>query len=138
MFTLSMSGGALKFVVTRYNNQYQYDETGSFMHPNLSDGKWHHIALTSDFHKTTYSTITTNLYVDGQAVDVTTEDANIFTEGETSSNSYGSGTKFVMGGEIDLYFSKLNATNMSVDNFRVYDTRKLSAEEIRQIYEAEK
>lgn len=138
MFTLSMSGGALKFVVTRYNNQYQYDETGSFMHPNLSDGKWHHIALTSDFHKTTYGTITTNLYVDGQAVDVTTEDANIFTEGETSNNSYGSGTKFVMGGEIDLYFSKLNATNMSVDNFRVYDTRKLSAEEIKQIYEAEK
>ena len=138
MFTLSMSGGALKFVVTRYNNQYQYDETGSFMHPDLSDGKWHHIALTSDFHKTTYSTITTNLYVDGQAVDVTTEDANIFTEGETSNNSYGSGTKFVMGGEIDLYFSKLNATNMSVDNFRVYDTRKLSAEEIKQIYEAEK
>ena len=138
MFTLSMSGGALKFIVTRYNNQYQYDGTGTFMHPNLSDGKWHHIVLTSDFNKTTYATITTNLYVDGQPVDVVTEYANPFTEGETGDNSYGSGTKFVMGGEIDLYSSKLNATNMSVDNFRVYDTRQLSAEEIKQIYEAEK
>ena len=138
MFTLSMSGGALKFIVTRYNNVYNYSATGSFMHPTLNDGQWHHIALTSDFHKTTYSTITTNLYVDGQAVDVITEGANIFTEGETSDNSYGSGTKFVMGGEIDLYNQTLNGTNMSVDNFRVYDTRKLSAKEIKQIYEAEK
>lgn len=138
MFTLSMSGGALKFIVTRYNNVYNYSTTGSFMHPTLNDGQWHHIALTSDFHKTTYSTITTNLYVDGQAVDVITEGANIFTEGETSDNSYGSGTKFVMGGEIDLYNQTLNGTNMSVDNFRVYDTRKLSAKEIKQIYEAEK
>ena len=138
MFTLSMSGGALKFIVTRYNNVYNYSTTGSFMHPTLNDGQWHHIALTSDFHKTTYSTITTNLYVDGQAVDVITEGANIFTEGETSDNSYGSGTKFVMGGEIDLYNQTLNGTNISVDNFRVYDTRKLSAKEIKQIYEAEK
>lgn len=138
MFTLSMSGGALKFIVTRYNNVYNYSTTGSFMHPTLNDGQWHHIALTSDFHKTTYSTITTNLYVDGQAVDVITEGANIFTEGETSDNSYGSGTKFVMGGEIDLYNQTLNGTNMSVDNIRVYDTRKLSAKEIKQIYEAEK
>lgn len=43
-----------------------------------------------------------------------------------------------MGGEIDLYNQTLNGTNMSVDNFRVYDTRKLSAKEIKQIYEAEK
>ncbi len=137
MFTLSMKDGALKFVVTLYNNGYQYAKTGTFTHPTLTDSKWHHIALTSDFNETTYSTITTNLYVDGQLVDVVTEDANVFTEGETSSNSYGSGVKFVMGGSIKLSNSNtLNGTNMAVDNFRVYDTRRLSATEIKSIYDA--
>lgn len=136
MFTLSMMDGALKFIVTLYNNNYQYSKTGTFMHPTLTDGKWHHVALTSDFNKTTYATITTNLYVDGQLVDVVTEDANPFTEGETGSNSYGSGIKFVLGGSGKLYTSTLNGTNMTVDNFRVYDTRRLSAAEIKSIYDA--
>lgn len=138
MFTLSMNGGDLKFIVTRYNNNYNYNSTGSFMHPSLSDGQWHHIVLTSDFNKTTYSVITTTLYVDGQAVDVITENANYFTEGETSNNSYGSGVKFILGGEIELYSSVLNATNMSIDNFRVYDTRLLTPEEVKMIYDTER
>lgn len=136
MFTLSMKDGALKFVVTLYNNNYQYTKTGTFMHPTLTDSKWHHIALTSDFNKTTYATITTNLYVDGQLVDVVTEDANPFSEAETSGNSYGSGIKFIMGGSAKLYTNTLNGTNMTVDNFRVYDTRRLSAAEIKSIYDA--
>lgn len=137
MFTLSMSGGQLKFIVTRYNNGYQYGNEGTFMHPTLTDGKWHHIALTSDFNRTTYATITTTLYVDGQAVDVITEYANPFSEAEVGSNSYGSGTKFIMGGDVQLSHStKLNGTNMSVDNFRVYDTRRLTADEIKSIYNA--
>lgn len=137
MFTLSMDGGQLKFLVTRYNNGYQYANKGTFMHPTLTDGKWHHIALASDFNKTTYATITTTLYVDGQAVDVITEDANPFSEAESGSNSYGSGTKFVMGGSVKLSNSKtLNATNMAIDNFRVYDTRKLTEEEVKSIYNA--
>ena len=138
MFTLSMNGGDLKFIVTRYNNNYNYNSTGSFMHPSLSDGQWHHIVLTSDFNKTTYSVITTTLYVDGQAVDVITENANYFTDGETSNNSYGSGVKFILGGEIELYRSVLNATNMSIDNFRVYDTRLLTPEEVKMIYDTER
>lgn len=137
MFTFSMKNGALKFVVTLYNNGYQYAKTGTFMHPTLTDGKWHHVALTSDFNKTTYATITTNLYVDGQLVDVVTEDANPFSEAETSGNSYGSGTKFIMGGSVKLSNSNtLNGTNMAVDNFCVYDTRHLSASEIKSIYDA--
>lgn len=137
MFTLSMKDGALKFIVTLYNNGYQYAKTGTFMHPTLTDGKWHHVVLTSDFNKTTYAIITTNLYVDGQLVDVVTEDANPFSEAETSGNSYGSGTKFIMGGSIKLSNSNtLNGTNMAVDNFRVYDTRRLSAAEIKSIYDA--
>lgn len=138
MFTLSMDENMLKFIVTRYNNNYKYTSTGTFMHSSLNDGKWHHIVLTSDFNKTTYATITTTLYVDGQAVDVITEYANPFTEGDTSDNSYGSGVKFVLGGEIKLYNSVLNATNMSVDNFRVYDSRRLTADEVKAIYNAEK
>lgn len=137
MFTLSMSGGQLKFIVTRYNNGYQYGNEGTFMHPTLTDGKWHHIALTSDFNKTAYATITTTLYVDGQAVDVITEYANPFSEAEVGSNSYGSGIKFVMGGSIKLSNSNtLNGTNMTIDNFRVYDTRRLTGEEVKSIYDA--
>lgn len=137
MFTLSMSGGQLKFIVTRHNNGYQYGNEGTFMHPTLTDGKWHHIALTSDFNKTAYATITTTLYVDGQAVDVITEYANPFSEAEVGSNSYGSGIKFVMGGSIKLSNSNtLNGTNMTIDNFRVYDTRRLTGEEVKSIYDA--
>lgn len=137
MFTLSMSGGQLKFIVTRHNNGYQYGNEGTFMHPTLTDGKWHHIALTSDFNKTAYATITTTLYVDGQAVDVITEYANPFSEAEVGNNSYGSGVKFVMGGSIKLSNSNtLNGTNMTIDNFRVYDTRRLTGEEVKSIYDA--
>lgn len=137
IFTLSMSGGSLKFVVTRYNNGYQYASTGTFMHPSLTDGKWHHIALTSDFNKTTYAKITTTLYVDGQSVDVITEYANPFSEAESGEATYGSGTKFIMGGSIKLSNSNtLSGTNMSVDNLRVYDTRRLTATEIKSIYNA--
>jgi hypothetical protein len=137
MFTLSMSGGQLKFVVTRYDNGYQYAKTGAFSHPALSDGKWHHIALTSDFNKTSYANITTSLYVDGQLVDTITEYANPYSEAEVDKASYGTGTKFVMGGSVKLNNSlTLNGVNMSIDNFRVYASRRLSAQEIKEIYKA--
>lgn len=138
MFTASMSEGRLKFIVTRYNNVYEYAKTGTFVHPTLTDGKWHHIALASDFNDTTYSTITTTLYVDGQTVDVVTEDANVFGEAAGSSQaSYGTGIKFIMGGNVKMSSSRtLTGTNMTVDNLRVYDTRKLSPDEIMSIYNA--
>lgn len=137
MFTLSMADGKLKFIVTRYNNWYQYAGTGTFAHPTITDGNWHHIAIVSDFSVTTYSTVTTTLYVDGMAVDTVTEYANAFSENGGDQSSYGTGIKFVMGGSLDLnYTNTLNGTNMSVDNFRVYDTRRLSANEIKEIYDA--
>lgn len=137
MFTLSTSNGALKFLVTRYNNMYQYSNLPAFVHPTLTDGKWHHIALVSDFEVTTYSTITTTLYVDGQEVYTLTEDANHFSENGGSQSSYDTGTSFTMGGSLQLNKSMtLTGTNMSVDNFRVYDTRRLSASEIQEIYNA--
>lgn len=137
MFLLSMSNGSLKFLVTRYSTGYLYNKSTAFIHPTLTDGKWHHIALVSDFNSTTYAKITTTLYVDGQAVDVMTEDANPFSEAEAGQASYGTGTKFVMGGSVKLSSSvALNGTNMAIDNFRVYDTRMLSAQEIKSIYDA--
>lgn len=137
MFSLSMNNGSLKFLVTRYNVGYQYNKSTAFVHPALTDGKWHHIALVSDFNSTSYAKITTTLYVDGQAVDVITEDANPFSEAESGQASYGTGLKFIMGGSVKISNSiTLNGTNMAVDNFRVYDTRMLSASEIKSIYDA--
>lgn len=44
-----------------------------------------------------------------------------------------------MGGSLNvsnLNSNQLSATNMSIDNFRVYDNRKLTASEIKEIYNA--
>lgn len=139
MFSLTMSNGALKFVVTRSNVEYQLGNCPAFLHASLADGKWHHIALTSDFNNLDYATITTTLYIDGRKADVVTEEANPFSENGGSQSSYGTGTKFVLGGELQVRSqTKANATNMSIDNFRVYDTRLLSDAEIRQIYDFER
>ena len=137
MFTLSMSNGSLKYLVTRYNNIYQYDALPAFVHPTLTDGKWHHVTLTSDFNISKYSTITTKLYIDGMEVYKLTENANPFSENGGSQSSYDTGTSYTMGGNLKLNNSlTLPATNMSIDNFRVYDTRRLSESEIKEIYNA--
>lgn len=66
MCTLNMIDGQLKFVVTRENNDnYDYNAQ-AFVHPTLTDGKWHHIVLLSDFCITNSSFITNTLYIDGQ------------------------------------------------------------------------
>lgn len=137
MFSLSMSNGVLKFVGSRYMNSYQYNNAPSFSHPTINDGKWHHIVLTSDFNKTSYALTTTTLYVDGMKVDTITEDGNPFTEAERENASYDTGVKFVMGGSLTLYSgTTLNGTNMSIDNLRIYDTRRLSADEVKAIYKS--
>ena len=131
MFSLNMVNGQLKFVVTIYNNSMYSFNAQPFVHPTLTDGKWHHIVLTSDFGITDKSYITNTLYVDGLKV-------NSVTEGTLqASYSYGSGTNFTMGGNLKIGSEyTFTATNMSVDNFRVYDTRRLSASEIKEIYNA--
>lgn len=137
MFTLSMDGGALKFIITRYNNRYQYGAATAFTHPALTDGKWHHIVVVSDFEVTAYSTVTHTLYVDGLRTSTVTESANHFNENGGNQSSYDTGTTFVIGGSLKLSNSvTLNATNMTVDNFRVYDNRMLSGNEIKEIYTA--
>lgn len=49
MVSLNMINGQLKFVVTRYNNSMYNYKVQAFAHPSLTDGKWHHIVLLSDF-----------------------------------------------------------------------------------------
>lgn len=137
MFTLSVSNGSLKFIVTRYDNMHQYNNFPSFVHPTITDGKWHHVVLTSDFNKTQYATITTTLFIDGMEIYTLTEDANPFSENGYEQSSYDTDNSFTMGGSLRLNNSiTLPATNMSVDNFRVYDTRRLSSKEIKEIYNA--
>lgn len=136
MFTFTMNQGSLKFVTTRYNNYYKYNDETAFTHPTITDGKWHHIALVSDFNNLEYATTTTSLYVDGVLVDTVTAYANPFEEGTPSQASYGTGIKFIMGGNVTIGRKTINGTNMSVDNFRVYNTRCLSANEIKKIYDA--
>ena len=70
-------------------------------------------------------------------VDTITEDGNPFTEAERENASYDTGVKFVMGGSLTLYSgTTLNGTNMSIDNLRIYDTRRLSADEVKAIYKS--
>ena len=132
MLSLSMENGALKFVAFSENHGFpDFERQQTFIHPILTDGKWHHIALISD-NTEHYLKNTTTLYVDGMEVYVLTETA-------WTSSSYGKGTSFIMGGSLNVNnstYNQLSATNMSVDNFRVYDNRKLSASEIKEIYNA--
>ena len=126
--TLSMNGNALKYAVQNYTILNKFDEAKTFSHADLNDGNWHHIALVSDQGQTNYYKVTTVLYVDGNKTDVVVE----------SGENTDAGIKFVLGGEMDRYFNIINGANMTIDNFRVYDTRLLSDDEIKAIYEFER
>ena len=57
----------------------------------------------------------------------------------SSQADYGYGVKFQLGGTMKRNSTTtLNALSMSIDNLRVYDTRVLSASEVKEIYEVEK
>ena len=138
-FTLAVVNGMLKFVVTKYNINYQYENCRSFMHNKL-DG-WHMITLVSDFHKTTFSTITTRLYIDGNYVDVVTEGDNIFSESEEGdTKNYRACSKFVMGGGLNDLWDRqmLLPTTLTIDNLRFYKYRCLGESEVKYIYNKEK
>ena len=132
MLSLSMENGSLKFVAFTSNHGSPYfDWELPFEHPTLTDGKWHHIALVLD-NTEHYLKCTKILYVDGL-------EAYKLTESASTSSSFGKGTSFIMGGILNINNrtdQQLSATNMSVDNFRVYDNRKLTASEIKEIYNA--
>ncbi len=137
-FLLAMENGKLKFVVTRYDIGHQWANRPSFIHGSLSG--WHMITLVSDFNQTTYSKITTRLYLDGILTDTVTEDDNPFSEKETGADkNYDACIKFILGGELnESYVPTLAATKLVVDNIRFYRSRMLTTEEVKAIYDAEK
>ena len=138
MFTLMMINGHLKFVITRYNNWYVYNDIKPFSHPSLDDNEWHHIVILSDFEKTAFSTITNHLYVDGKHVDSLTEGANHFSENGYGESSYLTGVKFIMGGTLEMGHDIYKGNNMIIDNFRVYQDYTLQDIEIKSLYRNKK
>lgn len=128
MMTFTYRDGHLKYVVSRYNNHYNFNNTGNFTHKKIDDEEWHHVALVADYNKLNYSASTTSLYIDGRLMDTITENINVFGEGESSNKHYGTGTKFILGGS--------GVPSMQIAHMRVYDARQLSADEIKTIYEA--
>mgnify|MGYP006391890123 CR=1 FL=1 len=62
----------------------------------------------------------------------TIHDENVATLNSTTSEH----EKFVLGGK--LYDDVWQTSNMIIDNFRIYDTRALKAQEVERIYNYEK
>lgn len=123
MMTLKCQGGFLKYIVCRYYNHHASDATRCFIHQDICDGDWHHIALTSNHNSNGRSISTTKLYVDGRIMDTVTES---FSEGAPDNKHFGTGTKFILGGK--------NVPSMQVAHLRVYDSRELNADEIMSLY----
>lgn len=131
MMSLTYRDGHLKYVVKRNNNYYtnQFNALGNFTHKAIDDGKWHHIALISDYNNLAYALSTTSLYIDGRIMDTVTENINPFDENESNHCHYGSGSKFILGGN--------NVPTMQVACLRMYDSVQLNGEQIMKIYENE-
>ena len=135
-FLLAVENGMLKFVPDPYAIQYQYPNQPTFTHGSLSG--WHMITLVSDYSKSSYNVTTTLLYVDGDHIDTSTASVS---SGGNSYLGYENCTKVIIGGEMmttDNYGPKLGAPRITMDNLRVYKNRRLSASEIKTIYNAEK
>lgn len=124
LMSLAIEDGKLKFADTNSNNYYssRYWDQTNFNSSVINDGQWHHILLT-----VTYDSIDRerkiNLYIDSQF-----QDQKRF---ETDTD----GTKLIFGG--DMEFS-VNATNMSIDNLRIYSSRAINKKEIAALYEKDK
>ncbi len=130
MMHLSYTEGHLKYVVTRNNHYWSsdYKTTGNYTHKPIDDGEWHMITLVSDFNTITPNAITTTLYVDGILMDTISEKYSLENEQDVSKRHFGTGTKFFMGGN--------DTSNMRVAYLRMYDNRKLNAEQVKNIFNA--
>lgn len=132
-FVLSMKDGLLRFICSRYNNMFKYeDDATKFAHSNILDDEWHNIAITSEYkHTWTLDTWTTVLYIDGKRTSTITEDVT------DSGSQVTYPTTFVVGGQVSFGSNyTLSTSNFLIENLRVYDSRILTAEEIKDIYNA--
>ncbi len=131
-FVLSMDAGYLRFICSQYSNEHQYNsESLRFTHPKINDSNWHHFVITSDYNSTTYYSWNSVLYIDGKRASTITE--------KMSSNAGESNypNEFVIGGSCNNYTYTLTCSNFSMDNLRIYDTRVLTPQEIKEIYNAQ-
>lgn len=124
--SLSLSNSSLKYISGLYYNLYHYNSSQCFSHPTITDSKWHHIALVIT-EPSNSSTVTAKLYIDGNLVDQVNT-------GE--GTDIGKGTKFIIGGSYQYNTQYRPGTNMTIDNFRIYNSSQLKDEDIRAIYNA--
>ena len=129
---LYMSGGRLRFIVTGYSTYYEYNHDKYYFTHGTFDNDWHMITLVTTVGTPTYAYAYTRLYIDGEFMDSVSEYAG------NNSASYKDTKQFIIGGKLDYYNLKVNATNMSIDNLRIYNTRALSDAEVKQIYNYER
>lgn len=135
-FSLSVSGGQLKFIASNYNNNYQYSSCTSFTSGSLTG--WHMITIVSSFDSA-YCYATTKLYVDGQYKDEVSEHNT--SEGVSDYKVYNAGKCFILGGSMtgnNGYSTLVNPAKLTIDNLRVYKYRELTSSEIQSIYNYEK
>lgn len=130
-FTLSMYNGDLKFICSSYYNgslSYYKDEDLTFSHSSISTDDWHHIAIVSDFGSTQSHYWTSTLYIDGKRC------GSISEYSSTSETQYPNA--FLIGGKVNFYNYSLVCPNFTMDDLRIYDSRILSADEIKEIFKA--
>lgn len=129
-FMLTMEGGKLWYMCSAYDvgyrgpGGYYANGTTEFTHNSIQDGSWHHVVVTSSFD-TSYNW-TNTLYIDGRKVDVLSQ--YVTTNGGESKYP----TAFSIGGSAGGY----DGITGTIDNFRIYKNRCLTAAEVREIYNA--
>ena len=129
---MAVRSGKIKYSQSGYNWLYQMDNSNTFppfLHSTLNSSSWYHIAMTSDII-TSIASVVAKLYINGEYVDT----VQLTHEGSTN----GFGTKLIFGGKFQSGNISINALSMTIDNLRIYNTRVLSAQEIRNIYNYEK
>ncbi|MDE5539962.1 MAG: LamG domain-containing protein, partial [Bacilli bacterium] len=99
MMYLAYTKGHLKYVATKGNVRANYNSYGDFTHKAIDDGEWHHIVFVSDFNNLNDDRITVSLYVDGILMDTLTEKHFASWENNGSDQNFGTGTKFILGGD---------------------------------------
>lgn len=130
-FSMTISNGSIGFYASRYSNIYERDKKDYlFTHPNICDDKWHHIVITSTRSNATSSNWRSTLYIDGKRTSIINEYVSA-TAGESNYPN-----TFVIGGSTNFSNKTVSACGYTVDNFRVYDSRELTAAEVKDLYNA--
>lgn len=131
---LLMLGGLLNYIPDGYGLKYHQsynDARNELIHQSFDPDQWTHVAITVQMEK--YVSEIICLYVDGKLIDR----QDLWTS--QVYDSIGKGTKFVLGGSYETAGNTIvPGASMTIDNLRIYNTRSLSDEEVRQIYEYEK